>query len=196
MTYYKYRSLNNLKFFLDILLNKRLYTSKYSELNDPMEGFFTYDKTVPKDVINTIRAKRDNTYICSLSKRNDIGLMWSMYADEHKGCCIEVEVTAKSWQEIDVKYSSTSSIIKGTKDADMEKILSIKSLQWQYEEEVRFVKETSKRERMSIKIKKIYLGINMTRTEKAFYKNLITSIDKKIEVISMKKDDIDFGFKS
>ncbi len=196
MTYYKYRSLNNLKFFLDILLNKRLYTSKYSELNDPMEGFFTYDKTVPKVVINTIRAKRDNTYICSLSKRNDIGLMWSMYADEHKGCCIEVEVTAKSWQEIDVKYSSTSSIIKGTKDADMEKILSIKSLQWQYEEEVRFVKETSKRERMSIKIKKIYLGINMTRTEKAFYKNLITSIDKKIEVISMKKDDIDFGFKS
>lgn len=196
MTYYKYRSLNTLKFFLDILLNKRLYTSKYSELNDPMEGFFTYDKTVPKDVINTIRAKRDNTYICSLSKRNDIGLMWSMYADEHKGCCIEVEVTAKSWQEIDVKYSSTSSIIKGTKDADMEKILSKKSLQWQYEEEVRFVKETSKRERMSIKIKKIYLGINMTRTEKAFYKNLITSIDKKIEVISMKKDDIDFGFKS
>lgn len=185
MTYYKYRSLNNLKFFLDILLNKRLYTSKYSELNDPMEGFFTYDKTVPKDVINTIRAKRDNTYICSLSKRNDIGLMWSMYADEHKGCCIEVSVTAKSWQKKEVKYSHNSSIINDTKDADIEKILSLKSSQWNYEEEVRFIKEASKRDKLTIRIEKVYLGINMTRSEKAFYEKMIKTIDKNIDVISI-----------
>lgn len=38
--YYKYRSLSNLRYFLDILINKRLYMASYSELNDPMEGAF------------------------------------------------------------------------------------------------------------------------------------------------------------
>lgn len=38
--YYKYRSLSNLRFFLDILIYKRLYMASYSELNDPMEGAF------------------------------------------------------------------------------------------------------------------------------------------------------------
>lgn len=38
--YYKYRSLSNLRYFLDILIYKRLYMASYSELNDPMEGAF------------------------------------------------------------------------------------------------------------------------------------------------------------
>lgn len=38
--YYKYRSLSNLRYFLDILINKRLYMATYDELNDPMEGAF------------------------------------------------------------------------------------------------------------------------------------------------------------
>ena len=39
--YYKYRSLSNLRYFLDILINKRLYMASYSELNDPIKGIST-----------------------------------------------------------------------------------------------------------------------------------------------------------
>ena len=35
--YYKYRYLSNLRYFLDILINKRLYMASCSELNVPME---------------------------------------------------------------------------------------------------------------------------------------------------------------
>lgn len=38
--YYKFRSLQNLKRFIDIILNERLYASRYNELNDPMEGVY------------------------------------------------------------------------------------------------------------------------------------------------------------
>lgn len=38
--YFKYRSLANLRNFLDILINKRLYMAKFTELNDPMEGAY------------------------------------------------------------------------------------------------------------------------------------------------------------
>lgn len=49
--FYKYRSLSNLRYFLDILIYKRLYMTSYSELNDPKEGTF---------VITGNRRKSDN----------------------------------------------------------------------------------------------------------------------------------------
>ena len=55
--YYKYRSLSNLRYFLDILIYKRLYMASYSELNDPIEGAFviTGDR---RKIDNLITAKR------------------------------------------------------------------------------------------------------------------------------------------
>ena len=41
--YYKFRGLQDLKRFIDIILNKRLYASRYGELNDPMEGVYMTD---------------------------------------------------------------------------------------------------------------------------------------------------------
>ena len=38
--FYKYRSLENLDRFLDIIVNNRLYGAVYNTLNDPMEGKF------------------------------------------------------------------------------------------------------------------------------------------------------------
>ena len=35
---YKYRSLDNFRNFIDILVNKRLYGAKYDSLNDPFGG--------------------------------------------------------------------------------------------------------------------------------------------------------------
>ena len=39
--FFKYRSLSNLRYFLDILVNKRLYMATYSELNDPWKGLIS-----------------------------------------------------------------------------------------------------------------------------------------------------------
>jgi hypothetical protein len=35
---YKYRSIANLRFFKDIVINRRLYAAPFRTLNDPMEG--------------------------------------------------------------------------------------------------------------------------------------------------------------
>mgnify|MGYP001801434879 FL=1 len=39
---YKYRSLENFKNFVDIILKNRLYAATYKDLNDPMEGKYYY----------------------------------------------------------------------------------------------------------------------------------------------------------
>lgn len=190
---YKYRGLSNLKRFLEIILNKELYGALYTELNDPMEGYFRYNYKIPHDIIEELKDQKQKTYICSLSKRNDIGIMWTHYAEEHKGCCIEVEVTTKSWQRIEVKYQSSSIEISNT--SKLLDILKIKSIQWSYEEEMRYIKTAKDRETLSIKIKRIFLGYKLKTSEFNFYKKLIQTLDSSIEVVKIKKESLDFGYK-
>ena len=41
---FKYRGVQNFKFFIDIILRNRLYASQYVDLNDPMEGQYYYNR--------------------------------------------------------------------------------------------------------------------------------------------------------
>ena len=43
-TLYKYRSLSNLKRLIEIVLDGKMYASRYKDLNDPMEGYYSYTK--------------------------------------------------------------------------------------------------------------------------------------------------------
>lgn len=56
MHYYKFRSLQNLRFFLDIIINERLYAAKYDELNDPMEGAYMID-VQHQNIIKALKIK-------------------------------------------------------------------------------------------------------------------------------------------
>ena len=115
MILYKYRSLIKLEHTLDIILNQRLYSSIYLELNDPFEGIF--ETTIPyrgllrlfantparrralaelrhkvyKKVEDLDSSVNDKIRICSLSSDlNDVRL-WSYYADGHKGIVFEID---------------------------------------------------------------------------------------------------------
>lgn len=196
---YKYRSLANMKRFIDILMNRRLYASKYLDLNDPMEGFFLYDKNVPRDVVSKLRNERATTLICSLSTTPYNGLMWSMYGDEHKGVCIGLKVTSPKWEEVIVDYSSVRTLITDG-NASINTILGKKSVQWQHEEEVRYINTNPKSPYLKIDIDSIYLGAKMSRTDVSFYTELIMMANKAypqkkpIEIVKLTKDNIDFGF--
>ncbi len=118
MILYKYRSLANFEYVLDIILNQRLYCSTYPELNDPFEGVF--ETTIPNSYIRSIGMSgkvnpgylrglvelRKKTYkkaedifedevdtfkICSLSSDLSDVRLWSYYADGHKGIVFEID---------------------------------------------------------------------------------------------------------
>lgn len=193
--FYKYRSLDDLESFLSIIIDKKLYGALYSEMNDPMEGYFTYSGNgLFKEKI--VEAK-NMTYICSLSSSGNIGLMWTHYANENRGCCIEVEVTSKTWKEVKVRYSREMPEVKHS--SCVKDILGVKSEAWSYEQEIRFLSpETQKgktRPRLTVRVNRIFLGFKVDSPLKYYLGTIINAIDPRIEVIEMCKDWLDYGYK-
>lgn len=100
---YKYQQVN--KYSLNALINRQLFFAKPCQFNDPFDA-----QLLPEDYINELGylgysdtdlyINNANSYVCnelntcgivSLSKTcNDI-LMWSHYADAHKGFCLGFE---------------------------------------------------------------------------------------------------------
>lgn len=195
--YFKYRDLTNLERFIDILLRKRLYMSIYSELNDPMEGFFLYDNRTRSENIQIIRDQKKETYICSLSRNCNNMLMWSHYAKGHTGCCIEISVSSKKedLQVRDIEYRDRE--VNLNEDIqDVYDVLSVKSPLWKYEDEIRYFRQenSGKRPFLKVKIHKIIFGTKVTPKKFAFYKRLINAVDDRIVVEKMTRNNLDTGY--
>lgn len=185
--YFKFRSLNNIRYFLDILVNNRLYAARYDELNDPMEGAYLIDAN-NENIIRLLKTKKDKTRVCSLSKDYRHTLLWAHYADGHKGCCIEV---------IPIQFDAVEpinyveSLLTVNNDTDGRKLLSYKSKLWQYEQEVRLFSKSSY---CSVDIHQILFGHKVSDTEYRFYERLIHKMNPEIIVSKIQENEINTGY--
>lgn len=112
--------------------------------------------------LNFIKTVRSTFRVSCFSQKNDSILMWSHYANSHKGFCLEYDF--KMLKELitlplPVKYSND---LPNDID-DKLKLIFTKSKEWSYEEEWRLVKPAEKCVSQSNIISPIaiYLGINM-----------------------------------
>lgn len=185
--FYKYRDLKDFKRFMDIIVNHRLYATVYSNLNDPMEGTFLANAS-SSSVLRHLSTKKNKICICSLSKDYTNTLLWSHYADGHKGCCIEVSPMDNNGM-VTMKYDGKIPCVKS--NDDYKSILSCKGKYWNYEQEVRFFRKQSY---LNVVIHRIYFGMNVTKNDYKFYEKLIKAINPKIDVVKMSAKDIDTGF--
>lgn len=187
--------MDNFERFISIIIDKKLYGALYSEMNDPMEGYFTYSEN--GTFMRRLVEGKNGTYICSLSRSGNIGLMWTHYANENRGCCIEVEVTSETWEEVEVRYSREMPEV--TINSSVRDILEVKSEIWNYEQETRFLSpETpkgTKRPRLTVRISRVFIGFNVERSVASHLVTIIKALDPKIEVIKMHRDWLDYGYK-
>jgi hypothetical protein len=84
--------------------------------------------------------------VCCLSEVRDSVLMWSHYANEHKGICIGFDTSKSMFQlAFQIEYQDKFPIISRPSDSDntlLKKYLLTKSLCWAYEKEWRIIKRT------------------------------------------------------
>lgn len=180
---YKYRSLDNFKNFIDIILKNRLYAAPYKDLNDPMEGQYYYSRgELDIDIRNKLYEDKGVLRICSLSKTNNNELMWSHYTNGQRGVAIGVRINRNNYIVRPIIYNGLASI--GNQNNDNQtaiEILSHKLEVWSYEQEERvFVKD---KHFVEIEVVEIILGGVMSNSDIGLIKELVNKINPNIRII-------------
>ncbi|GAB3275533.1 hypothetical protein GCM10027297_10530 [Parahaliea aestuarii] len=146
-----------------------------------MEGLYTYDEgSINLEMVKKIKGEKTKLRICSLSRRSDSTLMWSHYADGHKGVAIGLVVN-ETYEIRPVRYEGLSYVQNATNYGSHEtakNILSCKLEPWFYEEEERvFVTDSSY---IDVSIKSILLGSKMKGRTKGLVKKLVQNLNPDI----------------
>jgi len=192
---YKYRALEPWEYLLDVLVNDRLYAATFETLNDPMEGMFTYSKDeVSRRFIREMVEKQSQLRICSLSSTHNSTMMWSYYAEAHKGVILGVEIDENHKNVIEVarvRYAKNISFkAYGGSDPEIDarKILSKKLSAWKHEREFRVF---SRSQYVPVRLRQLFLGVKMPRTQQTLIKRFLRKMNSEVEVKLMKKADLD-----
>jgi hypothetical protein len=186
-TLYKYRALASLDFFLDIVLNKRLFAAEYRSLNDPMEGKFKY--RVPHSATDDDRqfaeelvAAQSAVRICSLSETATNTLLWSYYAQAHTGVAIGLQAHDRDAELAQINYTTKLEFYPFMGSAAREearKLLLNKTPEWAHEREIRVL--THKRF-VQVRLKSIHLGCNVSEFHEGLLRKLLAAVAPKLEV--------------
>ncbi len=181
---YKYRGINGFRFFTDIILKNRLFAAKYSDLNDPMEGHYYYNKgELNTEVRDSILKGKNQIKICSLSRIRDNELMWSHYAEGHRGVAIGLKVNRDKYNVRPIEYDGPAFISGNNMNSDsVIQILSRKLEIWSYEEEER-VFITDNKMFVDVEVVQIITGRAMSNPNFSFLRDLIKKINPSIEII-------------
>ncbi len=204
MVVYKYRG-GNFERDLESLENNSYWAPKFDDLNDPCETLINTDRLTTqsrtfstffgkekseqflefeKALHNLFEVKKKGIGIYSLSKTFKDELLWSHYADSHKGFCIEydLELLANSYKSFKtfsfpVNYTDKPpeygiKDINNTKSEQIiQKLAGYKSKRWNYEQEHRIVTGFyGEHPYNPACLKSIYFGLNMEKSEKEIIK--------------------------
>lgn len=209
---FKYRKFD--KSCLELLLNRELWFASPATLNDPFEAESSIhevlDAVWARYPIPTAERKAYEEYlhhqlssagICSFSKARKNQLMWSHYADEHKGVCIgfkehkirpqgsniyPIDVTYQDeypFQEIIERFNYFERIhgmnnLKSIVGDILISILGTKYTSWKYERERRlvFVKSIAHKFEPDA-INSIAFGLRMTERDRQTLRNLLSGAE-------------------
>lgn len=168
----------NAHFGIEALSNRRLKISRIMELNDPFEflGVNSKGRKFRKEIKNTKKELSKLKGILSFSKTWSNPVLWSHYADKHKGLCLAFEVPA----DLLVKVEYVGSRLPAPEKIDeafMKQLLFTKFEHWAYEQEYRIYLDLKEEENGiffadfsdQFALKKIIVGdnSNVTRTQLA-----------------------------
>ena len=204
---YKYFSFNENA--LSCLINNELWVSAPNQFNDPFDSLLTLDFN-NSEIQSLFEAYLQKKAVCCFSRNKTNILMWSHYADHHKGFCIGIDWPELEKSELlsEVNYSENflnldiDRFLNLGEDCkinkEWERLLTHKYKDWVYEDEVRLILElndpSNKGKLFPIeegKIKEIYFGCRMKNNNKETIMKIMKGKD--VSFYSMKKSTNSFS---
>lgn len=166
-----------------IIETGKFWCSKFSDLNDPMEGVYIASDY---NSVNENLNQKNKYKICSFSGERGFEnpIMWGYYAGGFHGVAIEVEVDINEIKQ--VKYTCDTITSDNVKD-----ILTSKLFYWEHEDEYRYLDNSNSDNLIKIgKITKVYFGNpygGLTNTDniKQDNKNLIKYEEFREELVKL-----------
>ncbi len=173
--YFKFRSIN--KHLIESLVNSSLYFAEPNTLNDPFDCKLDLDKSFSRAASSATGERKDflekmldtpfprdwkglleNIGVCSFSLNLNETLLWSHYADEHKGLCLLYRFPESfllnqqnkllGWDMVKYADDALTDWLKTDAPLEMGNFISellkvyltAKSNAWQYENEARIIR--------------------------------------------------------
>lgn len=195
----RYKYIGKIERVIEVLQNQRLYLDDGSNFNDPFELLIADDK---RDVNKRI----EGLHMLCLTGGFQAKLMWSHYANAHRGVCIAVEVpkaaaypicyTSKRIfcdSDIDKIIAKSVDKMKKRKRKDYgglsrdKKIALIKDKKWESEKEYRLVFDEDDEKDLinedgkwfyGVKIKTVYLGACFDKNEDKLKEEVLNLCDE------------------
>lgn len=132
---------------LSFLQNGKLWASHPSSFNDPFDTALDYEISQNSRIDELIKEWLNKVAITCLSENSNSILMWSHYADKHKGVCIGIEINEIEYEYLlhKVEYVENFEIDQALLEEKANgieyrrKLFSTKFIKWEYEEEYRLV---------------------------------------------------------
>lgn len=180
---------------IDSLANQYFYLPSKNQLNDPIE-LPDLDKITPDSLIYK------DYYICSFSNNENSMLMWSHYAEQHKGIMVEYWFGGELPNGFGIDKVNYLDDIKRLKEKDtyvFNQFLLTKNKDWDYENEVRLftfldnkVEFTTyeypnpDRSKINANIRCITLGLLFPENKKKLIGNLVQALNNKLSPYEQK----------
>jgi hypothetical protein len=237
ITLFKFRSIN--KYLIDTLVKSTIYCANPVRLNDPFDCQVDIRKAVenaipflsgkkrqnlmklskPNGFFDNIQTSIKNVGVCSFSLILEEPLLWSHYADGHKGLCLTYEMPFQSFFKpsktipgaiIPVDYGEnqlTDWLIENTPEKAkmntkklsydlISKILSIKGEGWKYEKEARII--CNREGAYPIPkdcLKQVCFGMNADESDMTLIRQIIDNAGYSIDFYQIARTEKDFGIK-
>ena len=156
-----------------MIRSNELWCADWRTLNDPMEGFYYYDRGGARSdaqrIVNAIGQGKDRRFVCSLSARFNIATQWAYYADEFRGLALEYDLsglTMSAGVTVDhVRYEPLETSFDIYQHVDPERlaelVLFTKIDEWRHEQEIRIISRKKGRLRIPRGVQSVTLGHRM-----------------------------------
>lgn len=238
ITLFKFRSIN--KFLIDTLVKGTIYCAQPIRLNDPFDCQVYIRKAVdhaisllsgkkkqnlvklskPNGLFDNIQKSIKNVGVCSFSLVLEEPLLWTHYANGHKGLCLTYKIPFQSFFEpsktiegaiLPVDYGENPLTEWLTENAPekakidakkfsndlVEKVLSIKGKGWEYEKEARIICNREGAFPLPKDyLKQVCFGMNTVESDISLIKQLIDNAGYSVEYYQIERTEKDFGFKA
>lgn len=236
--YFKFRFIN--KNLIDSLVNGSLYFSLPSKLNDPFDCQIDLRKSasfaasrvsgLKREIllkiagldtfVDEIQQRLTQIGVCSFSLSLEESLLWSHYADEHRGICLLHEFTESFFLDKVNKIVGVSDVVYGMNPLSdwliksipeqitddfydhfttelLKRVLIVKAEGWRYENECRIIREHPGPFLIPKEcLKQVCFGMNTPESDIKLVTKIVDSSGYNVKYCQICKRESDFGIKA